>query len=66
MQISVYLTLNPFIPGRKLRYFKATHAFRDSYVYNNLMYGLMTYVSEVLEGQAWEVSYPRDQDNVGA
>lgn len=39
---------------RKLRYFKATHQFRDSYLYNNLMYGLMTYVTETLEGRTWE------------
>lgn len=46
---------------RKLRYFKATHPFRDSYVYNNLMYGLMTLVSETLERpRTWEPLLTRD------
>ena len=31
-----------------MRYFEATNEFRGSYMYNNIMYGLISYVSEII------------------
>jgi len=38
----------------KLRFFEPALPFRSSYHYNNLMYGLMTYMTEKLEDNTWE------------
>ena len=39
---------------RRIRFLNFSGQFRDSYQYNNLMYGLASHVTEVLGGQTWE------------
>ena len=39
---------------RKMRFLKATAPFRDSYIYSNLMYGLVSHVTERLAQRSWE------------
>ncbi|KAJ8302679.1 hypothetical protein KUTeg_019075 [Tegillarca granosa] len=41
------------LPSR-VKFLKSIHPFRESFVYNNLMYGLVTRISEILGGKAWE------------
>ena len=37
-----------------MQYLKPVGGFRTSYYYSNLMYGLVTYIAEVLGGDSWE------------
>lgn len=39
---------------RRLKYLKPAGGFRDSYFYSNLMYGLVTYITEQIGGDSWE------------
>lgn len=38
----------------RIQYLKSIHPFRSSFVYNNLMYGLVTAISEKLGNKTWE------------
>ncbi|KAJ8304984.1 hypothetical protein KUTeg_018567 [Tegillarca granosa] len=38
----------------RLRHLKGHGIFRDSFYYSNIMYGLLTYISEKLGGRTWE------------
>ena len=38
---------------RKLRYLKPHYEFRSGYIYSNLMYGLMTHMTEEMTGRPW-------------
>ena len=40
--------------NRRLKYLRAVGGFRTSFYYSNLMYGLVTYIGEVLGGTSWE------------
>ena len=42
------------LPCRKLRFLEPTQELRTSYMYNNLMYGLISHVSETLGEDTWE------------
>ena len=33
---------------RKMRFFEPTKQFRGEYMYSNIMYGLLSYVSEII------------------
>ncbi|XP_061172983.1 gigasin-6-like isoform X1 [Saccostrea echinata] len=39
---------------RRIPYLKSIHAFRTSFIYSNLNYALVTYISEKLGGKKWE------------
>ena len=39
---------------KRLRYLRATFGFRRSFLYSNLMYGVITYIAERLGGKTWE------------
>lgn len=39
---------------RRMPYIKSVHPFRTSFVYSNLNYALVTYISEKLGGKSWE------------
>ena len=37
-----------------MKYLRAVGGFRTSFYYSNLIYGLLTYLSEVIGGSTWE------------
>ncbi|WAR16486.1 GIGA6-like protein [Mya arenaria] len=39
---------------KRLKYLSPKSGFRTSFTYSNLMYGLVTYISEVIGGKSWE------------
>ncbi|XP_052281063.1 gigasin-6-like [Dreissena polymorpha] len=40
--------------ARRIRYFRPVHKFRLKYLYSNMHYGIVSYLSEVLGGKSWE------------
>ena len=49
----IYILLLIYL-SRKIRFFDRKQPFRNSYRYNNLMYGLISYITEVVGGASWE------------
>ena len=54
LMILNYTNFNIFF--RLIRFLEPTEGFQDSYIYSNLMYGLLARSTEMLTGASWESS----------
>ena len=50
----VHIVIIIFCIARRIRYFKPVYKFRMHYLYSNLHYGIVSYLSELLGGREWE------------